>query len=216
MTQVRQRQFMPADQPTRTGPTQILGLEHYDTPFYGYGQAWDNQNGVELFTDQVRCRNKDLCSLTEPGKLSDDKEFHSYAFAMQVEFLNPDLYEIFVYYSRIELWKQDSLKNRIWTSRIGSGGGVSGGDVNTGAYHLSNGWPVSNNIYRSAIPWIFPPGKTWKLIMRFMQLFNGTTPAAAALQPTTIFNADVGTEEQIRKLVRFLMWGIEFRDTTNG
>jgi hypothetical protein len=182
--------------------------EHYDTPFSGYGQLFDNQNGVELFNDATRCRSKDLCSLTEAGKLSDDREFHAYEFMLEMEFENPSLYDIYTHYVRIELWQQETLKNRIWANRIGAGGGVHGLDNNTSSHHLSNGFPASSNTYKSPIPWVFPPGRTWKLVMRFMQL----TGATAGQQPLAIFNADVGGQEQTRKLVRMVLAGKEFSD----
>lgn len=216
--ELRQEQFLPGDQPVRSGETQIADWEHFDTPFSGFGQLFNVQRGVTLFNDATRCRDEMLCSLEKPGEFANDTEFHAFGFACEVEFDDPSLYEIFIHYVQVRLIKQKTLKNYLWVSRIGAGGGVGGvTDQNTTAFHLNNGEPNSRNYYRVKIAWIFPAGKTWKLEMKFLEL-EGTTGPADVRNPATIFNADVEAgvpEEYIRKLVRFYMKGDQFQDVTN-
>lgn len=210
-----EEQFLPGDQPVRSGETQIADWEHFDTPFSGYNQAFNIQRGETLFNDDLRCKDNMLCSLEKSGQFSNDVEFHAFGFCCEIEFTDPSLYEIFVHYVQVQLWKQQAMKNYLWVSRIGAGGGVGGpGDQNTTSFHLNNGEPNSRNYMKVKYAWIFPAGKTWKLIMQFMQL-TGTTSPTDARNPAMIFNADVGTENPTRKLVRFYLKGDQYQDVTN-
>lgn len=217
---IQDKQFLPGDQPIRTGATQVVPYEHFDTVLYGYGQRIDPQKGLKLFQDQNRCQDQFLCSIERPREFSNDIEFHAKGFACQVEFSDPSLYEIFVYYTQLRLVKQKAEKNLLWVTRMGAGGGIGGpGDQNTTSFHLGNGEPNSRNYYRAGIPWVFPAGKTWEMVLAMMYLVtNGSTgdmDTSDARQPVNIMNADIGGEEETRKLVRQIMIGTQFEDVTN-
>lgn len=214
MQQVQNQPYLPANQPVRTGPSKLSQVNHYDTPFWGYGQVWANDDaGIPCFTDQTRCRTRALCSLNKAGEFSDDKEFHAYWIGVEMNFGDPSLYELLAHYARLDFYKQqDTLESTMWISHLSAGGGVWITDVNNGAFHGNNGNPVAGNMYYTAVPWIFPPGKTWGMFLKFMVL-DGIA-AGSALQPTALFNVDVDTESEILKLVRVHLRGKEFKDST--
>jgi len=206
-----ERQINNPNQPIRTGASKKAILDHFDTPFDGFDQVWNMQKGVTLFNDENRCKDDMLCSLEQSGQFSNDSEFHAEQAALEIEFSDPALYEIFVHYCQVQLYKQRQIQAYVWASKIGAGGGIFGGDVNTGAFHLNNGYPASSNMYNFGIPWIFPPQKTWEVQMQFLQL-AGTTSPTDPRNPVMIFNADVGTETPTRKLVRFFLRGTQWYD----
>lgn len=212
---ITEDQYLPGDQPIRTGPTQIAPWEHFDTPFSGYSQTWNFQKGVTFFDDGDRCKDPMLCDLDKPMEFSNDIEFHANGFALELEFEDPILYEIVCHYTQLQLWKQKAMKNYIWASRIGAGGGIWGSDMRTNAFLKNNGFPSSENYKKIRLPWIFPAGKTWRFVAQMMEL-TGTSGPNDPRNPVVIFNRDVGEEiEPTRKLLRLYMLGYNFQDTTN-
>jgi hypothetical protein len=196
---------LPPNYDPRLGNVQAIPKRHYDTVLYGVGQTWNTQ-GEEIFTDGNRCGNRFLCSLKEKGKFSDKKEFHARSIGLTLDLEDPDLYELF-HYQLLSFDKQETNKWRIWADQIGAGGGISGFDVNTGAFHLNWGAPLTENLLHLDEVEIFSVERTFKFVGEWMQLVG----VADAQQPLALLNA----AEDVKKLWRLTMIGTEIGDEAN-
>lgn len=207
---VRERGFLPSDQPVRTGASQTLWQPLYDTPYHGKGKVFDNAEGEGIYNDKDRVGKMNLCNLEEAGKLSNDAEFHAYGLACEVYFEEKALFALFNHFVRLERYKGENVKINLWMHLIGSAGGLWVVDNNAGYFSINKGMPSSGDYFRLFVPWIFPPNKTFKLVMRFMQL-EGVLDAE---QPAALFNAAVGTEAEKIRLIRFYVFGKAYKDVT--
>lgn len=212
--------FVPPDQIQRFGPGQTLRMVHYDTPLYGAGQQLGAE--TQLFLSPNRLGNDDLCSLQEAGKFSDFKQFAAYGLGFQVYFdqlVDPEgqasaeeLYDLFVYYTRIHIRYQNAEKQILWSDLLPSGGGVTGYSQTTGSFHLTNGTPTSDNMFKFGDPMIITPQKTFRLTLKWHSSLESLNGAPAIPDPLSRFNAAIN----VNKLVRIYLHGIEIRDMTNG
>ncbi len=219
---VKRKAIVPPDQVQRFGPTQTLHMIHYDTPLFGTGQILQPEE--HLFMDQNRCRSESLCSLKLAGQFTNWKQFVVYGVGMQCFFtqLAPvqgneataeECYDLFVYYSRVQMQYQDSLKQILWVDQIPAGGGVYGSSNTAGAFHLTNGEPIANAFFKLKEPLVITPQKTFSLNLKWASTPTNVTPAVVTQdEPLTRFNNAIRTQ----KLVRIYLHGIEGRDISNG
>lgn len=211
----------PGDQPSRQGPTQELQMCHYDTPLAGCGQvaAPDEQ----LFNSSGRVGNPDLCSLDVAGRFADNKQFELFGIAVQMYFTqinNPaageagaeELYDLASYFSRMVFVLANAEKQVLWVDQIPAGGGVNGFSQAAGAFHLTNGLPLSGGFYRLTEGVTIIPGATFKFIWRWLASVTNVAGAATMADPRTRFNAAINSG----KLLRIMIHGIEGRNVTNG
>jgi len=218
---IKDRPFVPGDQVQRFGMTQTLHMVHYDTPMFGVGQILGAES--QLFNDPNRLGNDDLCSLKEAGKFSDWKQFVIYAMSLQCFFNQlatpaqgeataEELYDLFVYYSRLHIRYQDAEKQVLWADLLPSGGGVYGSTTSTNTFHLTNGNPV-NSLFVFEDQLVITPQKTFRITMKWHSSIQNVAGVPTPQQdPRTRFNAATASQ----KLVRLYMHGIEGRDVSNG
>ena len=213
--------FVPSDQIQRFGPGQALHMIHYDTPLHGTGQILGAE--TQLFASPARVGNDDLCSLKEPGRFSDFKQFVCYGIGIQFyatqlaapavgEATAEQLYDLVVYYSRIQIQYQDSLKQILWTDQLPAGGGVYGFSQTAASFHLTNGVPSSACMFRFKEPLIITPQKTFRATLKWQSSILNSPLAAVQPDPRTQFNAAINSG----KYFRINLHGIEVRDVTNG
>lgn len=213
--------FVPPDQLQRFGVGQTLRMVHYDTPLFGAGQLLGAE--TQLFSTNARLSNDDLCSLKEPGKFSDFKQYAAYGLSFQIFFDQlaapavgeasaEELYDLFVYFSRIHIRYQDAEKQILWSDLLPAGGGVTGYSQTTGAYHLTNGSPHSDNMFKFGDPMIITPQKTFRLTLRWMSSLQTVAGSPTVPDPLTRFNLAINS----LKLIRVYLHGVEIRDMTNG
>lgn len=221
---IKRKTTVPPDQVQRFGPTQVLHMQHYDTPLAGVGQTLGAQEG--LFTVPTRLGNDDLCSLKEAGRFSDWKQFIVYGIGWQMYFnqISPipelapqataeELYSLFVYYSRLHVFYQDAIKQVLWADQLPAGGGVTGFSVVTGSFHLTNGTPTASCFFKFKEPLVITPQKTFKLEMRWIDSITNVTGVPVPQEsPRLRFNA----ANRSSKLARLTLHGLEGRDISNG
>jgi hypothetical protein len=219
---IKPQVMVPGDQVQRFGPTQTLHMIHYDTPLFGTSQVLGAE--TPLFAEPARLGNDDLCSLKEAGRFSDWKQFVVYAMGMQCYFnqlLAPEqgeapaeeLYDLFVYYSRLHLRYQDSEKQVLWCDQLPSAGGVFGTTTSTDTFHLTNGNPIGNTMFTLKEPLVITPQKTFRLTLKWhSSIQNVAGGPIAQADPRTRFNEAVRSQ----KLVRGYLHGIEGREICNG
>ena len=219
---VKRKAVVPPDQIQRFGPTQVLHMIHYDSPLSGVGQVLGAEE--HLFTSPARLGNDDLCSLKEAGRFSDWKQFVVYGIGFQCYFTQlaaPDegeasaeeLYDLFVYYSRLHVRYQDAEKQVLWTDQLPAGGGVHGYTTTTDTFHLTNGMPMASAFFKLKEPLVVTPQKTFRLTLKWHSSIVNTAGAPVTQpDPRIRFNEAVHSA----KLVRLNLHGIEGRDLSNG
>lgn len=219
---VKRKSSVPPDQVQRFGPTQVLHMIHYDTPLNGTGQNLQSSEG--LFVNPNRLGNDSLCSLKEAGRFSDWKQYVVYGMGWQIYFNQlaqpaegeataEELYDLFVYYSRVHVFYQDAEKQILWSDQLPAGGGVHGYSSVSGSFHLNNGLPVAQGFFKFKEPIVITPQKTFKLELRWLDQITNVTPATATQEdPRIRFNNAVRSQ----KLARISLPGLEGRDWTNG
>lgn len=214
------RAFVPSDQIQRFGPGQALHMVHYDTPLHGTGQLLGAE--TQLFASPLRVGNDDLCSLKEAGRFSDFKQFVCFGIGIQCFFdqmaapgvgepTAEELYDLLVYYSRIQIQYQDSLKQALWTDQLPAGGGVYGFSQTASSFHLTNGVPSTACMFRFKEPLVITPQKTFRCTLKWQSSLVNAGPAPQP-DPLTAFNSAINSA----KYVRINLHGIEVRDVTNG
>lgn len=191
----------PENRQQRVGKTEVLDLVYYDTLLYGAAQTLGAEN--KLFTDSTRCNDHDLCNLKLQGHLTDNRQLAIYMCGLQLwSQTSPEFYEYASYFSRFHFQMDESNKQILWGSQLGSCGGVTGYNNGAGAFHLNNGSGDVEDCWSFREPIIITPGLSFEIIHKMMSTFGG------AFDPRGLINADV----EDNRLMRFIMRGIEGRN----
>lgn len=198
------RQRQPANNPNRNpraGLTEVLDIVYYDTLLNGAGQTLKAEN--KLFTSSERCNEHDLCNLKLQGHLTDGRELHIYQVGLELwSQTSPEFVDYASRFSRFHFQMDESNKQILWGTQLGSLGGVTGFNNATGGFALNNGNGSSEGGWRFREPIVITPGLSFEIIHKMMGEFEG------AFDPRALINADADDN----RLMRFVMRGIEGRN----
>jgi len=222
---VTSQSVIPASQTPRLGDAKVIQNEWYDYLLSGYGKTISEEEGI--FTNPERIGKPQLTNFNKAGELSNDKQFEICAIWSSFYFDDSEaavktagapsasrLYDLIAYYTRLILQQQDSYTTVLQGHRIPAGGGVSGFDVNSGAFVKNQGDANSQNLYRfdQSCRYLVPPGRTFAFILKWMSRLDGGAVFPTGFNPLQRFNDALSTE----KRVCYGAVGIEVRDFVNG